>query len=106
MCHFLKLLLTPKEGMNISPFIPKSVSCKLPKVSNKIVYCKQSLIRNANYLAKAMNKFVEGSINVERQTIKERMITLLIESNEKLTIKQMEFELKSRKLELESPTQA
>jgi hypothetical protein len=34
------------------------------------------------------------------------MTTFLIESNEKLTIKQMEFELKSRKLELESPTQA
>jgi hypothetical protein len=27
---------TPKEGMNISPFAPKSVSCKLPRVSSKI----------------------------------------------------------------------
>ncbi len=34
------------------------------------------------------------------------MTTLFIESNEKLIIKQMEFELKSQKLELESPIQA
>ncbi len=60
---------TPKEGTNIFPFTPKSVSCKLPRVSNKITYCKQSLIRNANYLAKAMNKFAEGSINVERHKL-------------------------------------
>jgi hypothetical protein len=40
----------------------------LPRVSGKIAYCKWSLIRNANYLAKAMNKFV-GSINVERHKL-------------------------------------
>jgi hypothetical protein len=31
---------TPKEGTNIFPFTPKSVSCKLPRVSGKIAYCK------------------------------------------------------------------
>jgi hypothetical protein len=60
---------TPKEGTNISPFTPKRISCKLPKVSGKITYRKQSLIRNDNYLAKAMNKFVEGSINAERHKL-------------------------------------
>ncbi len=29
-------LNTSKEGTNISPFTPKSVSCKLPKVSDKV----------------------------------------------------------------------
>ncbi len=60
---------TPKEGTNISPFTPKSVSCKLRRDSGKITYCKRSLIRNANYLAKATNKFAEGSINVERHKL-------------------------------------
>jgi hypothetical protein len=57
-----------------------------------------------NYLAKAMNKFVKGSINVEKHKLeyKGKMITLFIESNEKLAIKQMEFEFENRKLELES----
>jgi hypothetical protein len=53
---------TPKEGMNVFPFTPKSVF-------GKITYHKWSLIRNANYLSKAMNKFVEGSINVERHKL-------------------------------------
>jgi hypothetical protein len=56
----------------------------------------------------AMNKFVEGSINVEKHKLesRERMTILFIESNEILAIKQMEFELESRKLELESHAQA
>jgi hypothetical protein len=51
-----------------------------------------------------MNKFVEGFINVERHKLesRERMTTLLIKSNEKSAIKQMEFELESQKLELGS----
>jgi hypothetical protein len=55
------------------------------------------LIRNANYLVEAMNKFVEGSINVERHKLEfgERMTILFIKSNEKLAIKQMEFEFES-----------
>jgi len=53
---------------------------------------------------KAMNKFAKGSINVEKHKLesRERMTTLLIESNEKLAIKQMEFEFDNRKLELGS----
>jgi hypothetical protein len=71
---------TLEEGTNTSPHTPKSVYCKLRKVSGKIATCKQALIGNANYLAKAMNKFVEGSINVERYKLEynERMIALLI----------------------------
>jgi hypothetical protein len=38
----------------------------LPNVFSKVTFCKQSLIKNANYLAKAMNNFTKGSINVER----------------------------------------
>jgi hypothetical protein len=57
---------TLEEGTNTSPHTPKSVSCKLRGVSSKIATRKRTLIGNANYLAKAMNKFVEGSINVER----------------------------------------
>jgi hypothetical protein len=39
-----------------------------------------NLIRNANCLAEAMNKFVKGSINVEKHKLEfeERMTTLLI----------------------------
>jgi hypothetical protein len=45
-----------------------------------------------------MNKFAKDFINVERHKLesRERMTTLLIESNEKLVIKQMEFELESQ----------
>jgi hypothetical protein len=51
---------------------------------------------------KALNNFTKGSINVERHKLesKERMTTLLIGSNEKLAIKQMEFELENQKHEL------
>ncbi len=102
-------LNTSKEGTNISPFTPKSVSCKLPKVSDKVASRKWTLIGNANYLVKATNKFAKGFINVERHKLesRERMTTLLIEeSNEKLAIKQMEFKLESWKLELESRAKA
>jgi hypothetical protein len=66
------------------------------------------LIGNANYLVEAMNKFAEGSINVERHKLEfgERMTILFMKSNEKLAIKQMKFEFESRKLELESHAQA
>jgi hypothetical protein len=55
------------------------------------------LITNANYLVEAMNKFVEGSINVEKHKLESReiMTILFTESNEKLAIKQMEFEFGS-----------
>ncbi len=55
-----------------------------------------------------MNKFVEGSINVDKHKLesRERMITLFIKFNEKLAIKQMEFEFESQKLELKSHAQA
>jgi hypothetical protein len=55
-------------------------------------------------LAKAMNKYAKGYINDEKHKLESRgkMITLLIESNEKLVIKQMEFEFENQKLELES----
>ncbi len=98
---------TLEEGTNTSHFTPKSASCKLPKVSNKVTSRKWTLIRNANYLVKATNKFVEGFTNVERHKLesKEIMTTLLIESNEKLAIKQMEFKLESWRLELESCAQ-
>ncbi len=48
-------------------------------------------------MVKATNKVVEGFINVERHKLESReiMTTLLIESNEKLAIKQMEFKLES-----------
>jgi hypothetical protein len=51
-----------------------------------------------------MNKFAKGSINVEKCKLESRgkMITLFIESNEKLAIKQVEFEFENRKLELKS----
>ncbi len=55
-----------EEGTNISPLTTKNVSCKLHRVSGKVSSRIQALIGNANYLAKAMNKFAEGSINVER----------------------------------------
>jgi hypothetical protein len=73
-------------------------------VFGKITSRKWSLIGNASYLAKAMNKFAKGSINVEKHKLesKGKMITLLIESNEKLAIKQVEFEFENRKLELKS----
>jgi hypothetical protein len=88
---------TSKEGTHISPLDLKNVACKLPKVSSKITFQKCSLIKNANYLVKAMNKFVEGFINVEKHKLElgENMIVLLIKSNEKLAIKQMKFELVS-----------
>ncbi len=62
------------------------------------------MIGNANYLVKAMNKFAKGSINVEKHKLESRgkMITLLIESNQKLVIRQMEFEFENQMLELES----
>jgi hypothetical protein len=46
---------------------------------------------------KATNKFAKGFLDVERHKLesRERMTTLLIESNEKLAIKQMEFKLES-----------
>ncbi len=47
---------TSDDGTNMSPFTPKSASCKLPRVSNKITSRKRTLIGNANYLAKATNK--------------------------------------------------
>jgi hypothetical protein len=55
-----------------------------------------------------MNKFVKGFLNIGRHKLKykERMMALLIESNGKLAIKQMEFKLESQKLELESHAQA
>jgi len=61
-----------------------------------------------NYLAKVINKFPKGFINVEIQKLEyeERMMTLFIKLNEKLAIKYMEFELQSQKLELESCAQA
>jgi hypothetical protein len=59
---------TSKEGTHILPLNLKNVSCKLPKVFNKITFHKCLLIKNANYLVKAMNKFVEGFIKVETQT--------------------------------------
>ncbi len=95
---------TMEEGTNTSPLTPKNVSCKLPRFSSKVTSCKQALIGNANYLMKIMNKFAEGFINVEKHKLESReiMTTLLIESNEKWAIKQMEFELESRKLELGS----
>jgi enoyl reductase-like protein len=98
---------TSKEGTNIFHVTPKSTSCQLPKVFGKVTFRKQALIGNANYLVEAMNKFAKGYINVERHKLKygERMTTLLIESNEKLAIKQMEFELESQKLEFESRAQ-
>jgi hypothetical protein len=59
---------------------------------------------NASYLAKAMSKFTKAYISDEKHKLESRgkMITLIIESNEKLVIKQMEFEFENRKLELES----
>jgi hypothetical protein len=50
-----------------------------------------------------MNNLKKGSINVERHKLefKEKMTTLLVGSNEKLVIKQMEFELENQKLDLE-----
>jgi len=94
------LVNTPKEGTNIS-LTPKNVSCKLPEVFGKVPSHKGTLIANANCLVEAMKKYVKGSINVEKHKLEfgERMITLLIESNEKLVIKQMEFEFESQKLE-------
>jgi len=94
---------TPKECTNTSSLTPKSVSCKLSKVFGKVPSHKRALIGNANYLAEAMNKFAKGFDNVERHKLEfgERMTTFLIESNEKLAIKQMEFELESRKPKLE-----
>ncbi len=88
---------TLKEGTNTFPFTPKNVSCKLPKVFDKVASCKQTLIGNANYLAKATKKFAKGFINVERYKLesRERMTTLFIKSNEKLAINQMEIKLES-----------
>jgi len=90
---------TLEESTNTSRFTPKSFSCKLLGVSSKVISCKRALIGNANYLMETMNKFVEGFINVERHKLEfgERMTTLLMESNEKLAIKQMEFELEESK---------
>jgi hypothetical protein len=100
---FATCINTPKEGTNTSSLTPRSVSCKLSKVSGKVPFHKRALIGNANYLAEAINKFAKGSINVERHKLEfgERMTTFLIESNEKLAIKQMEFELESQKPKLE-----
>jgi hypothetical protein len=67
-----------KEGKNISPFIPKNASYKLHGISNKIAYCKSSLTRNVNYLAKIVNEFVEGSIKVEKQKLKSNENMLFI----------------------------
>ncbi len=99
---------TLEEGTNTSPLTPKGASCKLPRVFGKVTSHKRILIGNANYLVESMNKFVEGSINVERHKLesRERITILFIEPNEKLAIKQMEFEFESRKLELESYAQA
>ncbi len=51
-----------------------------------------------------MSKFTKAYISDEKHKLESRgkMITLIIESNEKLVIKQMEFEFENRKLELES----
>ncbi len=89
-------------GTHISPLNLKNVSCKLPKVFSIITFHKCSLVKNANYLVKAMNKFTEGFINVEKHKLKlgENMIALFIKSNEKLAIEQVKFELVSWKLEL------
>ncbi len=101
---FETFINTLSEGTNISPFTLKNVSCKLFEVSNKITSHKWSLIGNVNYLVKAMNKFAKGSINVEKHKLesREKMITLLIESNKNLVIKQMEFEFENWKFKLES----
>lgn len=95
-------VITSKESTHISPLNLNNLSCKLPKVSSKITFHKCSLIKNANYLVKVMNKFAKGFINVEKHKLElgENMIALLIKSNEKLAIKQMKFELVSWELEL------
>jgi hypothetical protein len=51
-------------------------------------------------VAEAMNKFVKGFLNIGRHKLKskERIMALLIESNGKLTIKQMELSLKVESL--------
>jgi hypothetical protein len=61
-----------EEGTNTSPFTPKGVSCKLPKVPDKIASRRRTLIGNANYLVKATNKFAKGFINVERHKLESR----------------------------------
>ncbi len=80
---------TPEEGTNTFPRTLKNVSCKLLGVSNKVTSHKRAWIGNANYLMETMNKFAKDFINVERHKLesRERMTTLLIESNEKLVIK-------------------
>ncbi len=59
----------------------------------KITFYKCSLTENDNYLLKAMNKFANLFINVEKHKEKSRkkMTILLIKSNEKLIIEQMEI---------------
>ncbi len=103
MCHFLKLLLIHQRKVQILLLLPqRGASCKLPRVFGNVTSHRWALIGNANYLVEAMNKFVEGSINVDKHKLesRERMITLFIKFNEKLAIKQMEFEFESQKLEL------
>jgi len=54
---FNTLINTLKKRTNIYPTTPKGVSCKLPKVFSKVTFCKQSLIKKCQLLAKSHEQF-------------------------------------------------
>lgn len=81
-----------------SPLSPKSASCMRPGVAGKSNARKRTLTDTTS-LASAISSFAEGATKVEEHKMQsaERMTQLLIDSNERMTLRLAEIETESRR---------
>ena len=86
-----------RDSSTHSPFSPKSASCMQPGIAGKSNARKCTLTDTIS-LASAINSFAEGTANMEQHKIQsaERMTQLLIDSNERMTLRLAEIETESR----------
>ena len=87
-----------RDSSTHSPLSPKSTSCMRPGVARKSNARKHTL-GDITSLASAINSFAEGTAKVEQHKMQsaERMTQLLIDSNERMTLRLTEIQTESRR---------
>ena len=85
-----------RDSLTYNLFSPKSASCMQSSVARKSNTRKRTLTDTIS-LASAINSFAEGTAKVEQHKMQsaERMTQLLIDSNERMTLRLAEIETES-----------